>query len=75
MTKFAISTDSTSDFYANEIESMGLYVGRLNYTITENNKTTEYLDNFKEEKEYIKYYETLKCFHNLFMKLMNTDQV
>ena len=60
MDKFVISTDSTSDFYSSEITEMGLYVGKLNYTITENNKTEEYLDDFKEYNEYVKFYERLK---------------
>jgi len=60
MKNFAISTDSTSDFYLNEVEKMGLYVGRLNYTINENNKLTEYLDNFSKYEDYVAYYEKLK---------------
>lgn len=60
MKDYIISTDSTSDFYADEIEQMNLNVGKLSYTITENNVVTEYLDDFKTKDEYIKYYEKLK---------------
>lgn len=60
MENYAISTDSTSDFYADEIASMGLNVGKLSFTITENNVLNEYLDDFKTENEYIEYYERLK---------------
>lgn len=60
MEKYVISTDSTSDFYADEIESMGLNVGKLTFTITENNVLSEYLDDFKTKDEYIKYYDRLK---------------
>lgn len=60
MEKYAISTDSTSDFYANEVEQLGIYVGRLNYTITENNVLSEYLDDFKDYNEYVDYFTRLK---------------
>lgn len=60
MNNFAISTDSTSDFYIDEVEKMGLYVGRLNYTITENNVTTEYLDKFEKYDDYVAYFDKLK---------------
>ena len=33
MAKFAISTDSNADLYAEEIEKLGIYVGHLNFTI------------------------------------------
>lgn len=60
MKKFAISTDSTSDFTKEELQKLGIYVGRLNYTITENNKTTEYLDDFNSEEDYINFFNTLR---------------
>ena len=31
MNKFEISTDSTSDFYSDEIEKYKLYVGKLDF--------------------------------------------
>lgn len=60
MENYAISTDSTSDFYSSEIVAMNLNVGKLSFTITENNEVREYLDDFREKSEYIKYYERLK---------------
>ncbi len=60
MEDYVISTDSTSDFYADEIEKMNLNVGKLTYTISENNNTEEYLDDFKSKEDYIKYYDRLK---------------
>lgn len=58
--KFEVSTDSTSDLFAKEIADMGVYVGHLNFTIEENNVLNEYLDDFKDESEYVKYYERLR---------------
>jgi len=60
MTKFAISTDSNSDFYADEIEKLGLYVGHLNYTLNHNGELTEYLDDFKTQDEYLEFYARLR---------------
>lgn len=60
MEKYAISTDSTSDFYASEIDEMNLNVGKLSFTITENNVLNEYLDDFKDKSEYVEYYDRLK---------------
>lgn len=60
MEKYAISTDSTSDFYASEINEMNLNVGKLSFTITENNVLNEYLDDFKDKSEYVEYYDRLK---------------
>lgn len=61
MDKYIISTDSTSDFYADEISQMGLYVGKLNYVINENGTLNEYLDDFKTPNEYVEYYNRLKA--------------
>lgn len=58
--KFAVSTDSTSDLYANEVKEMGVYVGHLNYTIEENNVLNEYLDDFKKPSDYTDYYARLR---------------
>lgn len=60
MKKYAISTDSTSDFSIEEVKQLGLYVGRLNFTINENGNLNEYLDDFKKEEEYIDFYNTLR---------------
>ena len=58
--RFAVSTDSTSDLYASEIEAMNVYVGHLNYTIEENNVLREYEDNFQTMEEYLEYYGRLR---------------
>lgn len=60
MEKFTISTDSTSDFLASEVEELGLYVGRLNYSMNENNQLNEYLDNFTTMEEYSDFYNKLR---------------
>ena len=60
MRKFEISTDSTCDLYANEYEELGVYVGKLNYTIEENGVLNEYLDDFKSYDEYVDFYNRLR---------------
>ena len=60
MKNYAISTDSTSDFTSEEVEKLGLYVGRLDFTINENNQLNEYKDDFKTEEEYINFYNRLR---------------
>lgn len=60
MRKFEISTDSTCDLYANEYEELGVYVGKLNYTIEENGVLNEYLDDFKSYEEYVEFYNRLR---------------
>lgn len=57
---FAISTDSTSDFYAEEIKDLGLFVGKLNYTLEDKNGITELLDDFKSYEDYVNFYNTLR---------------
>lgn len=57
---FGISTDSTSDLFADEIKKMGIYVGHLNYTIEENNVLNEYVDDFKKHSDYEEYYARLR---------------
>ena len=60
MRKFEISTDSTCDLYANEYKELGVYVGKLNYTIEENGVLNEYLDDFKSYEEYVEFYNRLR---------------
>ncbi|MBQ8451373.1 MAG: DegV family protein [Clostridia bacterium] len=60
MKKFEISTDSNCDLYANEIKEMGLYVGHLFYTIEKGKELNEYVDDFKEYDDYVKFYQTLR---------------
>lgn len=60
MEDYVISTDSTSDFYEEEIQKYHLYVGKLNYSLTENNQTVELLDDFKSYQEYVDFYNKLR---------------
>ena len=60
MEKYEISTDSTSDFYADEIKNLNLNVGKLSFIINENNNTEDLLDNFQSYDEYQKYYNRLR---------------
>ena len=60
MIKFVVSTDSNSDFYADEIEKLGIFVGRLSFTIQTGKQIDEYLDDFKTKQEYIDFYNKLK---------------
>lgn len=60
MEKFAISTDSNSDLTKSEIKELGIYVGRLTYTINKDNVVTEYLDDFDHSSEYVDFFNTLR---------------
>lgn len=60
MAKFAISTDSNSDLYAEEIEKLGIYVGHLNFTIEKGKETLELVDDFKSYDEYVNFYKELR---------------
>ena len=60
MNKFAISTDSNCDLYAEEIQELGIYVGHLSYTIQKNKQLNEYLDEFTEKQQYIDFFNELK---------------
>ena len=60
MENYIISTDSTSDFYEEEIQKLNLYVGKLNYTMTKGTETTEYLDDFKSYEDYVSFYNELR---------------
>lgn len=62
MEKFAISTDSNTDFYKDEVEKYGLYIGRLKYTITDKNgEINEYVDDFQTYQDYVDFYNTLRA--------------
>ncbi len=60
MRKFEISADSTCDLYAEEYQKLGVYVGKLNYTLEENNVLNEYVDDFKCYEDYTNYYARLR---------------
>ena len=60
MKKFDISTDSTCDFYCDEIKSSGIFVSPLDFVVTKGNEIAEGTDNFASKEEYEKYYDMLK---------------
>ena len=60
MQNFAISTDSNSDLYANEINELGIYVGHLNFTIEKGKDLKECVDNFQNYDEYVNFYNELR---------------
>ena len=60
MKNFDISTDSTCDFYANEIQENGLFFLPLTYTLSDKGVITEHKDEFKDYSEYIDYYGKLR---------------
>lgn len=60
MKNFAISTDSNCDLYANEIKSLGIYVGHLSYTIQKNKQLDEFVDEFDTYEQYVNFFNELK---------------
>ncbi|MBQ6979694.1 MAG: DegV family protein [Clostridia bacterium] len=60
MKNFDISTDSTCDLYAKEIEENGLFFLPLTYTLSDKGVITEYKDEFTDYQEYVDYYNKLR---------------
>lgn len=60
MDKWQITTDSNCDLYETEYALLGVERGKLNFTIEENDKLEEYLDDFKSYDEYVEFYSRLK---------------
>lgn len=60
MKNFDISTDSTCDLYAKEIEENGLFFLPLSYTLSDKGVITEYKDKFTDYSEYVAYYNKLR---------------
>lgn len=60
MEKFAISTDSNSDFYADEIKKLGIYVGHLSFSIQKNKQIDEFVDDFTSHDQYVDFYNDLR---------------
>ena len=74
MTNFFVSTDSTCDLYANEIEKMGIGYLPLTITIEENGETRFMQDNFQTYDEYVNFFEMLKNpALNIFTSTNNTE--
>lgn len=60
MNKFEISTDSTSDFYKDEIDTYGIYVAPLEYVISKDDKLDVETDNYTSKEQYEEFYNKLK---------------
>ena len=60
MRKFEISADSTCDLYKDEVNKLGIYVGRLNFVLEQGKETEEYLDDFDSYGEYVEFYKRLR---------------
>ncbi len=60
MKLFDISTDSTCDLYAKEIQDNELYFLPLTYTIEDKQGITEYQDSFTSLDQYVQYYNRLR---------------
>lgn len=61
MKRFDISTDSTADFYANEVKENNLYFLPLTFMLTEDGVVTEHKDCFQSPEEYIDLYNKLRA--------------
>lgn len=60
MKTFEISTDSNCDLYADEIDKLKIYVGKLTFTLEKDGELTEHIDDFKVKDEYIDFYNKLR---------------
>ncbi len=60
MSKFAVSSDSTCDLYANEIKEMNVHFVPLVYTMEIDGDLQEHTDNFQNYDEYVGYYNDLR---------------
>lgn len=60
MSKFAVSSDSTCDLYANEIKEMNIHFVPLCYTMEINGDLQEHFDNFQSYDDYVAYYNDLR---------------
>ncbi len=62
MRNFEISTDSTADFYSNEIKEKDLFFLPLTFNLTDKQgNITEHLDNFENPSEYKELYDKLRA--------------
>ena len=73
MKKFEVSTDSTCDLYASEIDNLGIYVGHLSYIIDKGGDITEHTDDFKSYQEYVDFYNTLRSGAVAKTSILNVD--
>ena len=73
MKKFEVSTDSTCDLYASEIDNLGIYVGHLSFIIDKGGDITEHTDDFKSYQEYVDFYNTLRSGAVAKTSILNVD--
>ena len=60
MRKFEISTDSNCDLYADEIKSLEVFVGHLNYTTEKDGDLKDNIDKFEDYQQYVDFYNNLR---------------
>ena len=74
MRQFEVTTDSTCDLYADEVESLGIGVGRLVYTLTDKSgHMTEHPDDFKCMDDYLAFYEKLRAGYVAKTSILNVE--
>lgn len=61
MYRFTLSSDSTCDLYRDFTEQNDIRIAPLSFTIEENGKMTECLDNFTEYRQYTEFYDRLRA--------------
>ena len=57
---FEVSTDSTCDLYAHEVENLEIDVAHLEYVISQGDDLEVEFDNYKSREEYLDFYDRLK---------------
>ncbi len=60
MYKFTLSTDSTCDFYHNELVENDIHMAPLTFMLEKDGHIEEYLDNFTEYSQYVDFYNKLR---------------
>lgn len=60
MNNFDISTDSNCDLYADEIKTLGIFVGHLHYTLDNGSDLTDNIDQYSQYNEYVNFYNKLR---------------
>lgn len=60
MNQFEISTDSTADLFADEIKKHNVFVGHLDFVVTDKGNMVEYKDDFESPEQYKNFYEILR---------------
>ena len=60
MRKFEVTADSTCDLSKEELKSLEVEVGRLEYTLSHGDEIEVKLDDFNDERDYHEFYEKLR---------------